>query len=98
MTPMVQVSPKLMEKRLIKKVAPEYPEQGQGRAEVVFEAVINKSGKVASLNAVSGPRKFMEAASDAVREYVYTPYVMDNGERAFVKTTIKVNFAPTHNK
>jgi len=70
MTPLVSAQPTEMEQRLIKKVAPEYPAQAHGKAEVVLDAVIGKNGKVASLNAVSGPRMFIQPALDAVREYV----------------------------
>jgi protein TonB len=58
---------------------------------VVF-AQINKSGRVDLLRVVSGPELLRQAALDAVRRWVYRPYLIDGSPTGF-RTVIKVKFA-----
>src|SRR5439155_9331286 len=83
----VRLSPKrvvsqLTEAQLLNKVEPVYPRiavlsgvQGQ----VLLHAIIARNGSIQSLNVISGPPLLIRAATDAVRQWRYRPYVL-NGE------------------
>lgn len=91
----IRVSGGILAGQIVSKVAPIYPveakEQGiQGT--VVLHAVIDKDGTVKELTAVSGPEQLQASAVEAVRQWVYKPYLL-NGEPTEVETTITVNFA-----
>jgi periplasmic protein TonB len=58
---------------------------------VVLHAIISKQGTITQLNAISGPDMLKGAATDAVRQWRYKPYLL-NGEPTEVDTTITVNF------
>jgi len=90
----VNISPGVMAGMILKKVPPRYPlyakEQGiQGR--VVLQATIDKGGHIANLHVISGPRELQKASMDAVKKWVYKPYLL-NGEPVEVMTTINVIF------
>lgn len=80
---------------LVKKVPPSYPLDAKlVRLEgtVVVKAVIDRSGEVSEVNALSGPPLLESAAIDAVKQWQYRPYAV-NGEPVDVETTIEVVFA-----
>jgi len=80
--------------QLITRVLPEYPaaaKQMGPQGIVVFSALIGKDGRVLDLTAVSGHPLLVQAAKDAVMQWVYKPTLL-NGEPVEVKTTIDVNF------
>jgi TonB family protein len=80
---------------LVKKVPPSYPLAAKlVRLEgtVVVRAVIEKTGDVAEVYALSGPPILESAAVDAVKQWQYRPYVQ-NGQPVDVETTIEVVFA-----
>ncbi len=80
---------------LVKKVPPDYPLEAKlVRLEgtVVLHALIDKSGAVAEVNALSGPPLLESAAVDAVKQWQYRPYAL-NGQPVDVETTIAVVFA-----
>lgn len=58
---------------------------------VVLHAIISEDGHVQSLAVVSGNSVLAGAALDAVKTWVYRPFLL-NGERKAVDTTITVNF------
>jgi len=58
---------------------------------VVLQAIIGKDGRVLSLSVVSGPLMLQQAALDAVRKWIYKPYLVNN-EPVEVNTTINVVF------
>jgi len=83
-----------MEGQLIKKVQPIYPTlAAQMRVEgtVQLEARIGKDGSVASLKLVRGESMLAKAATDAVRQWKYRPYVL-GGQPIEVQTEITVTF------
>jgi periplasmic protein TonB len=91
-----RISSGVMQKMLLKKVDPVYPlmaRQQHLQAMVVLHAIIGKDGHVEKLDAVQGPDVFRPAAIEAVRKWVYKPYVL-NGEVIEVDTTIVVPFSP----
>ena len=80
---------------LVKKVAPEYPLEAKiVRLEgtVVLRTVIDKTGEVSSVSALSGPPLLESAAVEAVKQWQYRPFSM-NGQPVEVETTIEVVFA-----
>ena len=58
---------------------------------VKFEAKISKEGTIEDLKVVSGPPLLIQAALDAVKQWLYKPTLL-NGEPVEVLTTIDVNF------
>jgi TonB family protein len=79
---------------LIKRVQPDYPMLAQERGimgTVILQAIIGKDGHLRDLRVVSGPPELRQAATDAVKKWVYRPYLL-NGEVVEVVTTINVAF------
>jgi TonB family protein len=75
---------------------PEYPQNAKAAGisgTVVLEAVIGKNGHITELNAISGPSELQQAAMDAVRTWMYRPFLL-KGEPQIVATTINVVFKP----
>jgi TonB family protein len=90
----VSDSPGKANTRLLQQVEPEYPEAArqqhiQGR--VVLEAEVDKDGAVRQLSVISGNSMLTAAASDAVRQWRFTPFVQ-NGHVVQFQTQIKVHF------
>jgi TonB family protein len=82
--------------RLIHQVPPMYPPEGklqQLTGSVVLHAQIGKDGNVRFLHVVQGNPLLAKAAMDAVKQWKYTPYIL-NGEPTDVNTDITVNFTP----
>jgi protein TonB len=79
---------------LIRKISPVYPsiaKTARVSGTVILAATISKSGFVTNLQVVSGPPMLRQAALDAVRNWQYRPYVLDN-QPTQVTTTINVDF------
>ncbi|MFY9727278.1 MAG: M56 family metallopeptidase [Bryobacteraceae bacterium] len=80
---------------LISKVDPVYPplaKQAGIQGAVVLSAMIGKDGRVQNLKVVSGHPLLVQAALDAVKNWVYQPTLL-NGEPVELKTSIQINFA-----
>jgi len=90
----LRVSPETMEKRIITKTEPVYPEAARtaGTAGlVVLDAVIAPDGSVKRLRPVSGPNLLVQSATEAVQSWKFAPYL--SGDTAVeVETTIAVEF------
>jgi protein TonB len=85
---------KLAEPRKVRHVNPVYPEiarQARVQGVVILEATISPKGKVVELRVLRGVPLLDQAAMDAVRQWEYTPTVL-NGEAVPVIMTITVNF------
>jgi TonB family protein len=79
---------------LISKVTPVYPplaKQARIQGVVSFTATIGKDGYIENLQLISGHPLLAEAASEAVRQWVYRPTLL-NGAPVSVITQIDVNF------
>ena len=63
-------------------------------AEVLLQATIGKDGTVENLRLISGHPMLAPAAIEAVKQWRYKPYYL-NDEPIEVETTITVNFALT---
>jgi protein TonB len=76
------------------KTSPVYPalaRQARIQGNVVLHAIIDKDGKVAQLEVVSGHPLLVQAALDAVKQWRYKPTTL-NGDPVEVDTTITVTF------
>ena len=79
---------------LIKKVQPSYPQNAmamhvEGAVELL--ATISKTGNISNIKVLSGPPLLTRAASDAVKQWKYAPYLL-NGEPVEIQTQITINF------
>jgi TonB family protein len=80
--------------KLIKRVDPVYPSVGRAfglQGKVVLDARIGKDGRVQEVRVVQGPAALRRAAADAVRQWVYQPWLL-NGEPQELHTTVVVRF------
>jgi protein TonB len=90
----VRVSSGIEQGLLIHQVKPQYPPlalQARIQGTVVLQAVIGKDGTVEDLRVVSGHPMLTGAAIDAVKQWRYRPYYLNN-EPVSVDTQINVNF------
>jgi len=84
----------MLQGMLIRKVEPKYPPlamQARIQGPVVLAAVISKAGTIDNLRLISGHPLLVQAAIDAVSQWRYRPYVL-NDELIEVDTQITVNF------
>jgi TonB family protein len=80
--------------RLINKVVPMYPAAAklQGvQGTVILNGVISKEGHFKKLQVLAGPPMLQQPAIDAVRQWAYTPYLLD-GQPVEVETDVNVVF------
>lgn len=93
--PLIRVAGGVAAGQIVSKVSPVYPQEAreQGIAgAVVLHAIIDKDGTVKKLSVISGPEQLQASALEAVRQWVYKPYLL-NGEPTAVETTITVNYS-----
>jgi periplasmic protein TonB len=79
---------------ILSQTRPVYPalaRQARIQGSVVLHAIIDKDGKVAQLEVVSGHPLLVQAALDAVKQWRYKPTLL-NGDPVEVDTTITVTF------
>jgi len=91
----VNVKAEVMQDQIVTKVTPVFPPEAKAakiQGKVVLEAVIGKEGRVENLKVVSGPKDLQQSALDAVRQWVYKPYLL-NGNPVEVITTINVHYS-----
>ena len=80
---------------LIHKVLPTYPPLARSariQGQVVLQAVISKQGAIENLRVLAGHPMLVPAAIEAVRQWRYRPYVLNN-EPVEVETQVTVNFS-----
>lgn len=80
---------------LIRRIPPIYPSiarTARVSGTVVLAATISKRGFITNLQVVSGPPMLRQAALDAVRNWLYKPYLLNN-QPTEVQTTIDVDFS-----
>jgi protein TonB len=90
----VRVGLDVKEPRKVKDVPPLYPAlaaQGGIEGTVVLECVIDPRGRVVDVRVIQGLPLLAEAATEAVRQWVYTPTLI-NGEPTPVIMTVRVTF------
>jgi TonB family protein len=94
----VQVSSKVQEARLLRRIEPVYPylakvTRREGRVEL--RALIAADGRIRSLEVVSGDPLLVQSALTAVGEWRYQPTLL-NGEPVEVETYITVIYTLNH--
>jgi len=80
---------------LVRKTVPVYPSLARAmhvEGTVALAATISKGGTIENLRVVSGPPILQGAALDAVKTWLYRPYLLD-GAPVEVETTINVIFS-----
>jgi periplasmic protein TonB len=90
----VRVSQGVSQGNLAQMVKPVYPANARTmhiQGSVLLEALIGKDGSVKSLKVIKGHPVLAKAATDAVKQWRYKPYLL-NGQPVDVETQITVNF------
>jgi TonB family protein len=80
---------------LVNKVTPNYPELAKAagvQGTVQFQIVIGTDGTVQKATLLSGPPLLVQAALQAVQQWVYKPTLL-NGQPVPVVTTVDMNFS-----
>jgi periplasmic protein TonB len=90
----IRVGGNVQQANLIRKVQPVYPQlakQARVQGSVHFTAIIGKDGTIQNLQLIGGHPLLVQAAQDAVKQWLYKPTLL-NGEPVEVVTQIDVNF------
>jgi protein TonB len=90
----IRVGGNVQQAMLVSQPHPIYPplaKQARISGTVTLNAVIGKDGHIANLTVAKGHPLLIQAALDAVKNWVYKPTLL-NGEPVEVATTIDVNF------
>jgi TonB family protein len=89
--------------RMLKKTVANYPAMARSlriTGTVVIDALIGVDGHLKDIEVVASPDPLLSSAAlDAVRQWVYEPYIDMDGNSAEVESTITINFStnlPTH--
>ena len=91
----VHVSESVAESLLSEKVDPQYPPSARSakvQGTVVLKVEISKTGIVEDVSLVSGQPPLASAATQAVKQWKYKPYML-NGAPVAIETTVRVKFA-----
>jgi protein TonB len=84
---------------VIRRVQPAYPALARSariQGVVVLQAVISRQGTIENLKVLEGHPMLVRAAIDAVSQWRYRPYILNN-EPVEVETQITVNFSLSGN-
>lgn len=90
----VRVGGQIKEPKKLKDVKPAYPDiarQARVQGIVILECTISPQGKVTNVSVLRGIALLDQAAIDAVKQWVYTPTLL-NGVPVPVIMTVTVNF------
>jgi protein TonB len=93
--PPMRVGGEVQASRIIRQVNPVYPEaarRSRTQGVVVVEVEVDEDGNVTTAVATDGPALLRPAAVDAVRQWVYSPTLL-NGEPVPVSSTVRVTFS-----
>ena len=93
-TPRIRVGGDISAPRKLKHVEPVYPEDAKAAGVagvVILEVVIDTKGLVSEIRVLQSIAQLDDAAKDAVRQWEYTPTLL-NGEPCEVVMTVTVNF------
>jgi protein TonB len=80
--------------KLISSVRPAYPAAAKSsniQGTVAISASIDANGRVVAAKALSGPMLLRQAAEDSVRQWKYSPSMID-GKPAPSQVTVNVDF------
>jgi protein TonB len=90
----VTVPSKVADQYVMQRVEPEYPEPAREQhiqGPVVLEALVGKDGAVEKLSTISGDSQLAAAATDAVRQWRFKPFLRNGSPEEF-QTQITVSF------
>ncbi len=90
----VTVASSVMQSLITYRTVPVYPDAAQQKdieGTVLLDTIVGKDGRVVDLRPVSGPPELATAASDAVKNWRFSPFTL-NGDAVEVETTIEVEF------
>ncbi len=90
----IRVGGRVQANNLVYKLTPRYPKEAKEQhiqGAVHLDAIIGPDGRVQNLDVIDGDPILAQAATDAVRQWVYRPTLL-NGNPITVETTIDVNF------
>jgi len=90
----IRVSTAVEEGLLIRKTVPVYPAIAKAAGiggTVRLAATISRNGAIENLRVTGGPAMLQQAALDAVKTWLYRPYLLD-GQPVEVETTVDVIF------
>jgi TonB family protein len=90
----IRVSSAVAQGLLLRKVAPVYPDEARRarvQGTVILQVIISKEGTIENLQVISADSMLVDAATDAVRQWRYRPYVL-NGAPVEVVTTVEIRF------
>jgi protein TonB len=88
------IASRMMEGNLIHRVEPTYPAiaiSARIQGSVILQATISRNGSIENVQALSGHPMLIRAAIDAVRQWKYRPYYL-NDQPVEVETQVTVNF------
>jgi TonB family protein len=94
--PQAHVPADVMEKLVIHRVDPDYPEAARSeklQGVIALDVVVGGDGSVLEMRPLNGPDVLAQAAMDALRWWRFKPYLVD-GQPAVVETTVAVEFKP----
>jgi TonB family protein len=93
----VRVSSMIANRLLVTKVEPQFPDAprpAEAQGPVVLRIVVSKEGNVnGTITAVSGDPKLVPAATEAVKQWKFKPFLL-NGRPVEMETTVSVGFQP----
>lgn len=90
----VQVPTEVMQKLLVHRVEPVYPDEARQQnlqGIVALDIVVSREGNVVSMRPLNGPDVLSTAAMDALRWWKFSPYRV-NGQPVAAETTMAVEF------
>jgi TonB family protein len=90
----VQVPSKVADEYLVLRVEPEYPQSAREQhiqGAVVLQALVGKDGTVEKLSTISGDPQLASAATDAVTQWRFKPFLRNGSPEEF-QTQITVSF------
>lgn len=91
----VEISTAVADGMVIKNPMPAYPSIARAarvHGEVLLHVVISKQGTVKDVTIISGPAMLAPYAQEAVRGWLYRPYLLNN-QPVEVETTVHLTFA-----
>lgn len=87
----IRIGGQLKEPTLIHRVEPEYPLLALAReleGVVILEAIVDEEGRVESVKVLRSPGVFEQAALAAVRQWRYSPVLLNGRPEKFVLTVV----------
>jgi protein TonB len=87
----VQVPARVLSARLVRKIEPDYPlaaRLARKDGVLILQVLIDETGRVSEVTVVSGNVLFRQEAIAAVRQWVYTPLLVNGVPRPVVGTVV----------